>query len=202
MPPSTSCEPDLVLLDIYMPDMTGLEVLDRIRAASHDVDVIFVTAARDVDNLKRALRGGALHYLVKPFERETLARRLEEYAARHAELSALREVEQEHVDRMLGSTTGAAKVQLPKGLSVETAVVVRAALADAGEQGLSATECAERTGLSRVSARRYLEHLVADGVAVVKLKYGSTGRPERRFLSRTDAPRSGAATESARPQRP
>jgi response regulator of citrate/malate metabolism len=191
--------PDLVLLDIYLPDMTGLEVLERMRAASHDVDVIVVTAARDVDDLKRALRGGALYYLVKPFERETLTQRLQEYAQRHAQLSTMHEVEQEHVDRVLGSTAVATRGRLPKGLSAETAGIVRRVLVDAAEDGLSASECAERAGLSRVSARRYLEYLVARGEAAVRLKYGTAGRPERRFhvTMRRGRPGRGSASDSA-----
>ncbi len=173
--------PDLVLLDIYLPDMTGLEVLEHIRAAGHDVDVIVVTAARDVDDLKRALRGGALYYLVKPFERETLRQRLQDYAERHSHLSEMQEVQQDHVDRILGSTGVATTLKLPKGLSAETAEIVRKVLVSSAEGGLSASECAEVTGLSRVSARRYLEHLVTSGEATVRLKYGTAGRPERRF---------------------
>ncbi len=188
--------PELVLLDIYLPDMTGLEVLERIRTAGHDVDVIVVTAARDVDHLKRALRGGALYYLVKPFQRETLNQRLQEYIERHSHLSTIGDVQQEHVDRLLGSATVATSLKLPKGLSAETAEIVRRVLIDAAEVGLSASECAEATGLSRVSARRYLEHLAARGQATVRLKYGTAGRPERRFhvtSSRGRPPRGGAA---------
>jgi response regulator of citrate/malate metabolism len=179
--------------------VTGLEVLERMRAASHDVDVIVVTAARDVDDLKRALRGGALYYLVKPFERETLTQRLQEYAQRHAQLSTMHEVEQEHVDRVLGSTAVATRARLPKGLSAETAGIVRRVLVDAAEDGLSASECAECAGLSRVSARRYLEYLVARGEAAVRLKYGTAGRPERRFhvTMRRGRPGRGSASDSA-----
>ena len=67
----------------------------------------------------------------------------------------------------------------PKGLSQETADLVGAAIRETGE--LSATECGERVGISRVSARRYLEHFVNTGQADVRLRYGSTGRPERRY---------------------
>lgn len=180
--------PDLVLLDIYLPDMTGLAVLERLRGRSGtDVDVLVVSAARDVDSIKQALRGGVVHYLIKPFGYQDLRERLEHFAERHRRITALATasdapVRQEAVDRVFATTlAGGARAPMPKGLSQETSRLVRTALAAAGDGGLSATECATSTGLSRVSARRYLEHLVATAQAEVRVSYGGTGRPERRF---------------------
>ncbi|RCG25937.1 response regulator [Sphaerisporangium album] len=179
--------PDLVLLDIYLPDMTGLAVLQELRASpATDVDVVVVSAARDFDSVKQALRGGVVHYLIKPFRYQDLRERLDHYAERHRRLGALAEPEredtrQEDVDRIFAAPVGLARAVMPKGLTAETSALVRTALGAVGDEGLSAAECAERTGLSRVSARRYLEHLVSIGAAEVRSRYGSTGRPERRF---------------------
>ena len=178
--------PDLVLLDIYLPDMTGLEVLLRLReGASEDLDVIVISAARDLDTLRTALRGGVFHYLVKPFEIESLQHRLREYAVHRAELAELTEVGQDDVDRVfrVGAVARGAG-GLPKGISQETTDLVLQALEAADEDGLSATECAESTGLSRSSTRRYLEHLVAVGTAEMRPRYGAAGRPERRYRLR------------------
>lgn len=182
--------PDVVLLDVYMPDMTGLEVLQELRSSpgpEADVDVLMVTAADDAESVRRALRGGVGGYLIKPFSAEDLRRRLEHLVAvrrRLAELPDRPGGVQQQVDRLvspgLPQDVGA---QLPKGLSPETAELVEKVLRDAGPDGLSATECAERTGLSRVSARRYLEHFSRTGAAEVSARYGGTGRPERRFRS-------------------
>jgi response regulator of citrate/malate metabolism len=174
-------QPDLILLDIYLPDMPGVEVLSELRHSDNaDVDVIVVTAARDVDTVKRALHGGVTHYLVKPFTYDALRERLQYYVRRRSELAAISEAEQEDVDRVFG-VVGESRAAMPKGLTAETAKLVRAALSDAGDKGLSAAECAAATGLSRVSARRYLEYLAAGGHAEVRSRYGSAGRPERRF---------------------
>ncbi len=179
--------PDLVLLDVYLPDMTGLDVLRRLRAAACPSDVIVISAARDVDSIRSALHGGVLHYLVKPFDRRTFEARLRDYAALHSDLAELDEAGQTDVDRVFGASRGAAArtpTTTPKGIAPETLELVRATLAAVGADGLSATECSERTGLARVSARRYLEQLVTQQEADVRQRYGTAGRPERRFTLR------------------
>jgi response regulator of citrate/malate metabolism len=182
----TRLDPDLVLLDVYLPDMTGLEVLRRLRAGGSPVDVIVISAARDVDSIRSALHGGVMHYLVKPFDRATFEARLRDYASLHTELAELDVAGQHDVDRVFGGARGPSSppAQTPKGIAPETLELVRAALAAAGSDGLSATECSERTGLARVSARRYLEQLVTQQQADVRQKYGTAGRPERRFSLR------------------
>jgi response regulator of citrate/malate metabolism len=185
--------PDLVLLDVYLPDMTGLEVLRRLRAMASPADVIVISAARDVDSIRTALHGGVLHYLVKPFDRRTFEARLRDYVALRSELAELDEAGQGDVDRVFGTARGSAPrqpVSTPKGIAPETLALVRETLGAAGEGGLSATECSERTGLARVSARRYLEQLVTVGEADVRQRYGTAGRPERRFSMRGRPPRS------------
>jgi response regulator of citrate/malate metabolism len=182
-----SMRPDLVLLDVYLPDMTGLEVLRRLRTQASEVDVVVISAARDVDSIRSALHGGVLHYLVKPFDRRTFEARLRDYARLHGELAELDEAGQADVDRVFGGSRGNAvrtPVSTPKGIAPETLALVRETLSAAGEGGLSATECSERTGLARVSARRYLEQLVTVGEADVRQRYGTAGRPERRFSMR------------------
>jgi response regulator of citrate/malate metabolism len=173
--------PDLVLLDIYLPDMSGLEVLRRFRESSADypVDVIVISAARDLDTLRTALRGGVYQYLVKPFEIESLRARLEDYAAHQAGLHRLTEVDQQEVDRVFRTHSG--RIAAPKGISPETTDLVLRALGEAPADGLSAGDCAEVTGLSRSSTRRYLEHLVTVGRAEMRPRYGVAGRPERRY---------------------
>ncbi|SNS81272.1 Response regulator of citrate/malate metabolism [Geodermatophilus pulveris] len=178
--------PDLVLLDVYLPDMTGLEVLRRLRAGGAPVDVVVISAARDAESIRSALHGGVLHYLVKPFDRQTFQTRLREYAALRAELATLQDAGQADVDRVFAGVRGGGRTApvTPKGIAPETLELVRGALQEAGADGLSATQCSEVTGLARVSARRYLEQLVARQEADVRQRYGTAGRPERRFTLR------------------
>ena len=172
--------PDLVLLDVHLPDMTGIDVLRRLRGGGDDVGVLVVTAAREADTVRAAASGGAVHYLVKPFDYEDLRARLEAFRAAQLALSGSGAPGQDDIDAVFGGAGAApSPVSLPKGLSPETAEAVRDALRGAEE--LSAAECADLVGISRVSARRYLEHFVARGTAVVRLQYGGAGRPERRY---------------------
>lgn len=233
--------PELVLLDMYLPDLPGLEVLRELRggaAPEEGPDVLVVTAARDAETVRGAQRGGAVQYLIKPFEGQLLQERLRRYAERRAALSALKTAGQDDVDRLFagtGSPAGGAqdgtagtshpgggsgpgraedghsaapyghgagaygqRARLPKGLTEQTAELVRATL-DAGADGggLSASQCAERSGLSRVSARRYLEHFVSLGTARVTLRYGTTGRPERLYHRVDQAGTAGRGGEDA-----
>ncbi|WP_319460379.1 response regulator [Micromonospora sp. RTP1Z1] len=172
--------PDLVLLDLYLPDMFGLDVVTRLRAARHDCDVLVISAAREAEAVRRAVRYGAVNYLLKPFGFDELRTRLEQYAARRSAPRATVVSDQADVDRVLSRSGSVASQALPRGLSTETAELVERALREHSGT-LSAAECASRVGISRVSARRYLEHFSGTGRAEVSLRYGAAGRPERRY---------------------
>jgi response regulator of citrate/malate metabolism len=171
--------PQLILLDVYLPDMTGLEVLQRLRADGDRVGIIMITAARELDTVSGALDGGAADYLIKPFEFDQLKAKLEAFAARADALESAAGVDQSLIDSLFGGpgVTSSQEV-MPKGLGAETGRLVLDAVQSAGE--VSAAECAEQVGISRVSARRYLEHYLHSGVLEIRLQYGA-GRPERRY---------------------
>ncbi|MBA2950722.1 response regulator [Streptomyces himalayensis] len=171
---------DLVLLDHYLPDETGLEVVRRLRERGHQTDVIMVTAARDVATVQAAMRHGALQYLVKPFSFAGLRAKLDAYATLRRTLDSGGEAEQSEVDRIFGALSATAAPELPKGHSPTTAELVRRALM-AATGPLSAQELADRTQLSRQTAQRYLKLLERSGRVRLSLKYGETGRPEHRY---------------------
>ncbi|GAA3464051.1 MULTISPECIES: response regulator [Saccharothrix] len=167
--------PDLVLLDIHLPDISGLEVLARLRGRpGPPVDVIAVTAARERETVRQAMSRGVDHYLVKPFTRTAFLDRMREYLARRTEVARMGQwLDQDEVDQLLQHRPRAG---LPKGLSAVTLKLVLDALRTTTGD-LSAQEVGERAGLSRVSARRYLEHLVTVGKAEVQPRYGVANRP-------------------------
>jgi response regulator of citrate/malate metabolism len=172
-------EVDLILLDMHLPDGHGLGLLQKLRAAGQLCDVIAVTSARDADVVRHAIAQGVVLYLLKPFTFATFREKLEQYAAYREQLAAVPdEVLQDEVDQLLGSlrTTATGKV-LPKGMSAETLREVTRELRDAAV-ALSAAEVAAIVGASRVTARRYLEHLADSGLVDRAPRYGGSGRPE------------------------
>lgn len=174
---------DLVLLDIGMPDLDGLEVLERLRTAPAAPAVLMVTAVADRDSVERAVRNGVDDYLVKPFPVEELRRRVERVRDAVEARRAAQPLSQEQIDRMLrGDAPAQPESALPKGFAAPTLDLVRAALAQSST-AVGAVEIADLAGLSRVSARRYLDLLVERGQARLDLEYGTAGRPRHRYRS-------------------
>ncbi|CAN5621639.1 response regulator [soil metagenome] len=169
---------DLVLLDMNLPDGHGLGLLQRLRSDGFLCDVIAVTAARDVEVVKRAVAQGVVLYLLKPFTYAGFRTKLEQYADYRARLTASEStVGQDEVDQMLGTLRAARQPSaVPKGMSVDTLREVTLGLRDGA--GHSASEVGARLGASRVTARRYLEYLAAERVVERTVRYGGSGRPE------------------------
>jgi response regulator of citrate/malate metabolism len=183
---ASALRPDLVLLDLHLPDIGGLDVLQRLRTLpGPPVDVVATTAVRELDSVRQAMAGGVVAYLVKPFTSAALRARLDEVWQRREDVRRAQDtLDQDEVDQLLAGPRAADR--LPKGLSGRSRDLVREALARlCGAVGVardaSAAEVAEAVGMSRVSARRYLEHLVTEGYAQVTPRYGATGRPENRY---------------------
>jgi len=177
-------KPDLVILDVYMPHIDGMEVLKRLRSLRVPSDVIMITAARDADHLQEAMRQGALDYIVKPFKLQRLTSSLKAYAARTYGLTRQGSLSQCEIDKIMHQERLRVKttsVTLPKGLNELTLGMITSCLLQES-RAVTADGVASQCGISRVTARRYLEHLVAENQARVALSYG-TGRPSRQYTA-------------------
>ena len=161
-------------------DEHGLKLVARLRDGHPPVDVIVITAAKDADSVRVAMQGGALHYLLKPFSFPVLRDKLLSYAQMRTPLGALRHADQRTVDRVFGALRAPDQLAGMKGRSVHTLEAVEQLLSETGED-LSAAEVAERTGMSRATAQRYLSHLHEVGRVEIRLRYGSGGRPEHGY---------------------
>ena len=171
---------DLVLLDLHLPDASGLDLCRRIRAVGADVDVLAVTSARELATVRAAAVHGVVGYLLKPFTYPALRDRLAAYAEYRAQLTAGGDVAgQAEIDRVLGTVRPARSTPLPKGMGRETLDAVVAAVRQG--TGLSAAETAELIGASRITARRYLEYLAETGLVDRVPRYGGAGRPELEY---------------------
>ncbi|WP_158867253.1 response regulator [Leifsonia sp. AG29] len=171
---------DLVLLDMTMPDGTGLDVLRHLRARASDVDVIAITAVRDAEIVHQMAALGVVQYLVKPFSFAVFRERLEQYRQyRERSGSTAGAPTQEEIDALLGARRPAVTLSLPKGLAPATLDRIRETVRERG--GLSASEVAALLGMSRVAARRYLEYLADAGRVTREPRYGAPGRPETEY---------------------
>ncbi|NUR99344.1 MAG: response regulator [Kribbellaceae bacterium] len=182
----TSLRPDLLLLDMYLPDRTGLELVRQLAAEPSEggvPDFILITAARDIASVRAAIQLGAIYYLVKPFAFPALREQLEAYQQWRLRFSEAREADQDTVDTlysMLRSPAADARQRrrLPATMARVLDTVAGAATA------VSAADVAESLGVSRPTAQRYLAILVQRGLVELDLAYGATGRPEHRYSAR------------------
>lgn len=181
----------LVLLDAYLPDVEGLELLWALRRDHVHVDIVMITAAREVDTISEALRGGIFDYLIKPVEAARMAHTLDRFRRERRALASHHELSQEELDRVLArlrpeGAPGSTARALPKGIDRLTLREVVATLDSTGDP-MAAMEVARAMGASRSTARRYLEFLVSVQVVGAELGYGDVGRPERRYRLVGDA---------------
>lgn len=180
---TASHTPDLVLMDIYLPDGNGLDVIRKLLKKPQSPDVIVISAARDLDAVRNAMQLGALHYLVKPFGYQALAERLLAYRKLRSYLDELGEApEQTEVDELFGMlrARGVLPDRPAKGHSAPTLEIVRDAVR-ACVDDISAAEVADLVGISRATAQRYLTYLERHEVVTLHLRYGAAGRPEHRY---------------------
>ncbi|ANB56900.1 response regulator [Anoxybacillus sp. B7M1] len=179
-------QPDLVLLDIYFPDMNGLQFLKWIRNSFTNIDVIAITAAREIDTLKQAMHGGVFDYIIKPIMlsrfTDTLVRYKEYYKNMSQFMNEKELIEQEDVDKLIRreQTVFSREKELPKGIHQLTLEKVLAVI-KRYPHGITAEEMGRLIGASRTTTRRYLEYLVSISQVVADIAYGSVGRPERTY---------------------
>jgi response regulator of citrate/malate metabolism len=172
---------DLILLDLHLPDGHGLDITRALRGGGVSADVIVVTSARDLPTVRAAVSQGVVQYLLKPFTFASLRQKLERYAEFRAQVDGGGEaVGQGEVDRALASLRGVDVGARPPGVIAETMETVERTLRGAAN-GLSASEVAQSCGMSRVTARRYLEYLAESGSVRREPRYGGPGRPEMEY---------------------
>lgn len=170
---------ELILLDLYLPDGNGLSLLRSLRAAGHTTDVFAVTSARDLTIVKEGVSLGVVQHVLKPFTFATLRDRLQRYAEfRNNTEAAQGQASQAEVDRALSALRSPQPASLPKGLSAPTLERVTSTLRASERTGMTASTVAQAVGVNRITARRYLEHLVSSGSADRSPQYGQVGRPE------------------------
>jgi two-component system response regulator DctR len=173
-------QPDLIILDIYMPEIDGMEVLTLLRKEEIPVDIILITAANDSEMISRVMRCGVIDYIIKPFKFDRYRNTLEAYRDFNSKIMQQDHFSQVELDKFFSAKMAKASSQLPKnmhGLTLDSIIDLLSGKYDA----LSAEDVAREVGISRVTARRYLDYLVMEGKLQMLLEYMPIGRPIHRF---------------------
>lgn len=174
-------KPDLVLVDVYMPNQNGLETLYKIRTEAHKVDIIAITAASDMETIRSFIQQGAFDYIVKPFKFERIKKSLENYRTFRMQFVEKEKMTQEELDEIFFLKEEEDTEDLPKGLNQITLDKIITYLSRCTEY-LSAESVAEGVGLARVTVRRYLDYLEKTGKVEMDIYYGGIGRPINRYI--------------------
>lgn len=173
-------QPDLILLDIYMPDKDGLTALRELRGQGIPSDVILVSAAADPATVEEALRSGAHDYVIKPFRPERLKAALESYRGVKRKFQRTVRLSQDDLDRLIRNPAVQTGEEAPKGLNDLTLQQIVTHLGQQAESQ-TASEIGDALGIARVTARRYLDHLVKVGQVKLEMQYGGVGRPLNKY---------------------
>lgn len=179
---STASHPDILLADVYVPDVTAYELIDHVRNTAPHIDIVIISAAAETTHVNALYDRGVKDYLLKPFQAERLHASLAHLAQQRALLSNAY-VTQQQLDQLF--RVGAKHEQhIPKGIDAQTLETIKMAFVSNEINHVTAAALSEQFGISRSTARRYLEHLVAENVLMTTLLYGTVGRPERQYVLR------------------
>ncbi|MGE7624032.1 response regulator [Viridibacillus sp. NPDC096237] len=175
-------KPDLVVMDIFMPEQDGIKTLQKLRESDTKVDVITVTAANDMKTIQHVLQLGVFDYIMKPFTYERIKHTLENYMHFKEKVSEKNELTQRELDELLHHQQNTRKEpnNLPKGLNGSTLEKIVSYI-EKQEAAISAEEVANGVGLARVTARRYLDYLEKQQKVVIDIQYGGVGRPVNQY---------------------
>jgi len=172
--------PDLVILDVYMPGIDGMGVLAGLRQTETPIDIIMITAASDGSTISKAMRHGIAGYIIKPFKFERYRSVLESYRDFQRKARQSASLDQADIDKVFATRPDYDPRDMPKNFHVQTLNLIVDFLF-ASPEPRSSEEVAAGIGISRVTARRYLEYLVSQGRLQMLLDYAAVGRPVHRF---------------------
>jgi response regulator of citrate/malate metabolism len=178
--------PNLILLDVFLPDINGIEFLWEVRRNHRGIDVILITAANDVETVSAAIRGGAFSYIIKPIVIDKFLSTLKQYAFTREQLRDRKIMDQDRIDLLFGSMDPKSNIKeeeapsYPKGIDKYTLKLIRDRV-QAMTGSVNSDEMARLIGVSHSTVRRYLEYLVSKNELAVEVVHGTVGRPERRY---------------------
>ena len=169
--------PDLAIVDIYLPDFSGIELIKKIRKNDYPVDVILLTAAHDSDTVENSMRYGAFDYIIKPYAFSRFKEALENYKIYKLNINSSKEYNQEKINNLIAhNSLSSGRGNLPKGITLYTLEIIKTAVSEC-LTSFTIEDVIDKTKLSKITARRYLEYLTDAGFIRKTYEHKKTGRP-------------------------
>ncbi len=177
---------DLILLDIYLPKENGIDFLKWLRIEEFETDVILITADKTSNMVQEAFRYGAVDYLIKPFTFDRFKESLNNYKERYYSIRNLDTIEQNDLDKYiiknaLNNEYENANNELEKGINKYTYKIVWKEVEKLLDDYATAEEISEKSGVARVTVRKYLEFMLKEGKVEKIIEYGKVGRPQHKY---------------------
>ncbi|WP_242145027.1 MULTISPECIES: response regulator [unclassified Bacillus cereus group] len=171
---------EFILLDIFMPEDTGFELLMYVRNQEKEIDIMMISAVHDMSSIKKALQYGVVDYLIKPFTFERFKEALIAYRKKVQFMKEQQQISQSELDTLIlkkEKVEANANQELPKGLTKETLQLIWRQIELLYGKAFSTDEMAQLVGISRVSIRKYVKFLIEIGVLENEMVYQQVGRP-------------------------
>lgn len=172
---------DLVILDVYMPKLTGIELLKEIRKREINTEVIMVTAEHESKNINEVLKLGAIDYLVKPFEYNRFVEAVNKFLAKYKIVNTNNTLNQGEIDKIVGNNINLNSSNIKKGLQEKTLKNVRVFMENNKNKLYTSEEIADSLGLSRVTIRRYMNYMMEIKELISEIDYETGGRPSIKY---------------------
>lgn len=175
-------KPDVILLDVYLPNENGIDFLKWIRAEEIDIDIILITADKSIERVQEAFRGGAVDYLIKPFSFKRFKESLIQFKGRYYKLKKGDVIEQSDLDKIISSSSiYQSEDDFVKGLNKYTYKSIWDEIEKGSYEYYTAEYLAEKLGIAKVTVRRYLEHMEKEKKLNKLVEYGKVGRPQYKY---------------------
>lgn len=178
-------KPNLIILDNYLPDGTGIDLFREIIAdkSDHKIEVVLITASDEIDTVKTAMKLGCFDYLLKPVSYERLQETLNRYLTLNNAMKAYENLEQRHIDELFNIQLRDKHQQLlPKGIESITLEKIKRVFSQNIGVKYTVDQISQEIGIGKTTARRYLEYCSANGLLTAENQYGKVGRPERVYV--------------------
>lgn len=177
---------DLILLDIYLPKENGIDFLKWLRKEEIEADVILITADKTSSMIQEAFRYGAVDYLIKPFTFERFKESMINYNERHQNINNLDIIDQGVLDKYITKNTSEDDKKLydnefEKGINKYTYKIIWKEISNLADEFSTAEEISEKSGVARVTVRKYLECMEREGKVEKLIEYGKIGRPQHKY---------------------